>query len=82
VLRVVPGEELAAAAQALAAQLAAGAPVALALTKRALAASWDATLAEQLETEADLQGQAGATADHAEGVAAFVERRPPRFGGD
>jgi 2-(1,2-epoxy-1,2-dihydrophenyl)acetyl-CoA isomerase len=82
VLRVVPGEELAAAAQALAAQLAAGAPVALALTKRALAASWDATLAEQLETEADLQGRAGATADHAEGVAAFVERRPPRFGGD
>jgi 2-(1,2-epoxy-1,2-dihydrophenyl)acetyl-CoA isomerase len=82
VLRVVPGEELAAAAQALAAQLAAGAPVALALTKRALAATWDATLAEQLETEADLQGQAGATADHAEGVAAFVERRPPRFGGD
>ena len=81
VLRVVPAGELAAAAQALAAHLAEGAPRALALTKRALAASWDATLEEQLETEADFQGQAGATADHAEGVAAFVERRPPRFTG-
>ena len=82
VLRVVPAGELAAAAQALAAQLASGAPRALALTKRALAASWDATLEEQLETEADFQGRAGATADHAEGVAAFVERRPPRFTGE
>ena len=82
VLRVVPADELAAAAQALAAQLAAGAPRALALTKRALAASWDAALDEQLETEADFQGQAGATADHAEGVAAFIERRPPRFTGE
>ena len=82
VLRVVPAGELAAAAQALAAHLAEGAPRALALTKRALAASWDATLEEQLETEADFQGEAGATADHAEGVAAFVERRPPRFTGE
>lgn len=82
VLRVVPADELAAAAHALATQLAAGAPRALALTKRALAASWDATLEEQLETEADFQGQAGATADHAEGVAAFLERRTPRFTGE
>jgi 2-(1,2-epoxy-1,2-dihydrophenyl)acetyl-CoA isomerase len=82
VARVVPGETLLAEAQSIANRLAAGAPRALALTKRALLAGWDATLDQQLETEAILQGEAGATADHAEGVAAFVERRPPRFTGE
>jgi 2-(1,2-epoxy-1,2-dihydrophenyl)acetyl-CoA isomerase len=81
VARVVPLDELSGAAHALAVRLAAGAPRALALTKAALEASWDATLDEQLEREAVLQGEAGATADHAEGLAAFLERRPPRFGG-
>ena len=82
VARVVPADRVVAEAQALAARLAAGAPQAIALTKRALRASWGTTLDEQLETEATLQGEAGATADHAEGVAAFVERRPPRFTGE
>ena len=82
VARVVPADALLAEAHALAARLAAGAPRALALTKRALDASWDATLEEQLEAEAVLQGAAGATADHAEGIAAFIERRPPRFTGE
>jgi len=82
VARVVPGEALAAEAHALAIRLAAGAPRALALTKRALDLGWAADLDEQLETEAVLQGEAGATADHAEGIAAFLERRPPRFTGE
>ena len=59
-----------------------GAPRALALTKRALDTSFEATLEAQLEDEAALQGIAGRTADHREGVAAFLEKRPPRFTGE
>ena len=82
VTRVVPADTLLAEAQTLAARLAGMAPRALALTKRALEQSWIARLEDQLETEAELQGIAGATADHAEGIAAFVEKRPPRFTGE
>jgi 2-(1,2-epoxy-1,2-dihydrophenyl)acetyl-CoA isomerase len=81
VASVVPLESLLDEAQTLAARLAAGAPRAIALTKRALHRSWDATLEESLEYEAWLQGIAGATDDHREGLAAFVEKRPPQFSG-
>jgi 2-(1,2-epoxy-1,2-dihydrophenyl)acetyl-CoA isomerase len=79
---VVPAAELLPTAHGLAARLAAGAPRAIALTKRALDSGWEASFADQLETEATMQGEAGATADHAEGIAAFLERRPPRFTGE
>ena len=82
VSRVVRGPSLLEEAHALAARLAAGAPVALGLTKRALNRAFGATLEDQLEYEAILQGIAGATADHAEGVAAFVEKRKPAFRGE
>ena len=79
--RVVPDGELSAAAGAMAAALAAAAPRSLALTKRAIRRSLEATFEESLDYEASLQGIAGRTADHAEGLAAFVEKRRPNFNG-
>ena len=82
VAKVVPADTLVAEARAIAARLADMAPQAVALTKWALQASWTTSLEEQLEMEAQLQGMVGATADHAEGIAAFVGKRPPRFTGE
>jgi 2-(1,2-epoxy-1,2-dihydrophenyl)acetyl-CoA isomerase len=79
---MVPAADLATEARAVAARLAAGAPKAIALTKRALNAAWDRDLDAALEYEAHLQDLAGRTKDHAEGMAAFLEKRPPRFSGE
>jgi 2-(1,2-epoxy-1,2-dihydrophenyl)acetyl-CoA isomerase len=54
---------------------------ALGLTKRAIQASLNNTLAEQLDLESALQRVAGKTEDFAEGVTAFLEKRPARFTG-
>jgi 2-(1,2-epoxy-1,2-dihydrophenyl)acetyl-CoA isomerase len=82
VSRVVAADELLPTAHDIAARLAASAPHAVALAKRALDTSWDRTLDEALEYEAQLQDLAGRTADHQEGMAAFLEKRPPRFTGE
>jgi 2-(1,2-epoxy-1,2-dihydrophenyl)acetyl-CoA isomerase len=79
--RAVPDDALLDEAAALAGKLAQGPTLALGLMKRAIAGTPQATLAEQLELEATLQTEAAATADAAEGIAAFVDKRPPRFTG-
>ena len=82
VSRVVPGEALMTEARAMADRLAASAPAALAMTKAALERSWSMDLGSALDEEARLQGLAGSSADHSEGLAAFREKRPPRFTGE
>jgi len=76
---VVPADQLAATVQAAAAKLAAAPTRAIGLAKRAINHAEDALLAESLAMEAALQELAGRTDDHAEGVAAFSEKREPRF---
>lgn len=79
--RVVPAERLMDEARAMATSLAAAAPIALGLTKRAMYQGLLSDLDSQLDLEAQLQSVAGRSADHAEGLAAFEQKRDPRFTG-
>ncbi len=81
VSEVVEADALAARAAELAATYAALPTRAIGMTKRLFDHADTATLEEQLEMEAQLQAVAAQTEDFREGVAAFVEKRPPRFSG-
>jgi 2-(1,2-epoxy-1,2-dihydrophenyl)acetyl-CoA isomerase len=81
VSEVVEADGLAARTAQLAAELAALPTRGIAMTKRLLDHAAGASLEDQLEREAQLQTAATQTEDFREGVAAFLEKRPPRFRG-
>ena len=81
VSEVVEAGALSARVAELAATYAALPTKAIGMTKRLFDHAETATLEEQLEMEAQLQAAAAASEDFREGVAAFVEKREPRFSG-
>ena len=81
VSEVVGADHLLARAGEIAAELAALPPLGVGMTKRLLDRAGSATLEEQLEREAQLQAATTKTEDFQEGVAAFLEKRPPQFKG-
>ena len=79
--QVVPDDQLTQAVSKLASKLATGPTKAYGLSKRAINRASLALLEQTLDYEAELQEIAGRTDDHAEGIAAFLEKREPKFRG-
>ena len=80
--RCVEDAEFAGVVDALARQLAAAPTKGLARTRQAIHESWGRSLEAQLDIERDYQRELGHTADYAEGVAAFTQKRTPEFKGN
>ena len=81
VARLLPNEGFAAAAVAVAAEIAAKSPIALRIAKEAVNHAFELPLAEGIHLERRLFNMLFATADQKEGMAAFVERRSPTWQG-
>lgn len=79
--KAVEDEALLDEAGAMARNLAAGATLGLGMTKRLIQAAAANTLDQQLDMERDCQRIAGRSADYAEGVSAFLDKRKPEFKG-
>ena len=80
--RVVPAAELMAAARELAGQIAAQAPLAVRQAKHAIDAGLEAGLDAGLQIEAAAYALLVPTQDRLEGLAAFAEKRAPRYRGE
>ncbi|HEX9738931.1 MAG TPA: enoyl-CoA hydratase-related protein [Candidatus Limnocylindria bacterium] len=79
--RVFPATDFADGVREVARRLAAAPTAAIGMAKRSINQAEQGDLAASLKLEAELQELAGRTEDHAEGVAAFAEKRDPRFTG-
>jgi 2-(1,2-epoxy-1,2-dihydrophenyl)acetyl-CoA isomerase len=79
--RCVEDAEFKGAVDQLATQLASAPTRGLARTKQAIYESWSHSLEQQLDQERDFQRELGRSQDYAEGVAAFTEKRLPKFNG-
>ena len=79
--RVVPDDDVMTSALTLAKQLAAGPTKSLAMIRRMAWSASDASFEDAMKTERNNQRDAGRTADHREGVIAFIQKRPASFTG-
>jgi 2-(1,2-epoxy-1,2-dihydrophenyl)acetyl-CoA isomerase len=79
--RVVAKEKLEEETAKLAARLASGPTAVYARTKALLNGSLNASLESQLQREAEAFAQSASEPDFREGLAAFIEKRKPRFTG-
>ncbi|AAV94045.1 2-(1,2-epoxy-1,2-dihydrophenyl)acetyl-CoA isomerase PaaG [Ruegeria pomeroyi] len=79
--KALPDDQLMTEARAMAEQFANGPTLGFGLTKRCIQAACVDTLEDHLELEADAMKTCGESADYAEGVSAFLEKRAPRFQG-
>ena len=81
VAEVVAPDALAEAARAEANRFLAGSPLSIGLVKSLVYRGLTASVDDHLDRHTDAMRTCFSSADHAEGVAAFLERRPPNFTG-
>jgi len=79
--KAVEDDALDAEVDAIAAKLASLPPLGLAAIKDMIRSSWQHSLDEELERQAGAMRRLGFTSDYREGVAAFLEKRQPKFTG-